>query len=103
MGYNTTVIVLNDALDNIANDPNFGKKLVAAIKNACYGTTNVSAGGFVNAATVIESHHADEHVLVDIGGNMGKVVPPPVKHCKAWRDRVAWAQERHNRMVNSKD
>lgn len=32
MGYNTTVVVYNDALDQIANDPEFGKKLVAAIR-----------------------------------------------------------------------
>lgn len=43
MGFNSTVVVMNDA----------------RLK-----TTDVSAGGFVNAATVIETHHADFTCLI---------------------------------------
>ena len=31
MGYNTTVVILNDALGQIAKDPKFGEKLARAI------------------------------------------------------------------------
>jgi hypothetical protein len=76
MGYNTTVVILNDALDGIAKDPEFGKKLVAAILSVgCYKKPiDVSAMGYCNAATVIESHHADQDVYVKVGGNYGEVV-----------------------------
>lgn len=77
MGYNTTVIVLNDALDQIAKDPEFGKKLADAITRVTGPRSepvDVSAGNHCNAATVIETHHADNSALVLIGGNYGSVV-----------------------------
>lgn len=76
MGFNTTVVVLNDALDQIETDPNFGKKLVAAIRKAgCYRKpVDVSAGNHVNAASVIETHHADFDVVVAVGQNYGQVI-----------------------------
>ena len=84
MGYNTTVIVLNDAVDQIAKDPQFGKKLADAISSIRtdqylteqagkkYYGTDVSAGNHCNAATVIETHHADITKVILVGGNMGE-------------------------------
>lgn len=81
MGYNTTVVVLNDALEFIAGDPLFGDRLKDAVLEA--GSTgkrvDVEArlpGGGVhcNAASVIETHHADFDVYVRVGGNYGEVV-----------------------------
>lgn len=84
MGYNTTVIVLNDALDHIANDPEFGKTLARAISQlgsgrpgirgidvpACrYDNEGHVCGMHINAATVIETHHADMNAIVAVGGN----------------------------------
>lgn len=76
MGYNTTVLVLNDALDQIASDPHFGKKLVFAISKLGMGRgpVDVSAGNHANAATVVETHHADLSTLMLIGGNYGSKV-----------------------------
>ena len=76
MGYNATVIVMVDALESIKNDPKFGEKLAASISRvSCYQEReDVSAGGYVNAATVIETHHADHTVLVAVGGNYGNVI-----------------------------
>lgn len=75
MGYNTTVIVLNDALDSISKDPDFGKKLLRAVQEVKPGhMADVSALGFVNAASVIETHHADETAIVAVGQNYGKKV-----------------------------
>lgn len=77
MGFNTTVVVLNDCLTDIEKDKDFGKKLVNAISHASLGEhadryrLDVSAGPSYNAATVIESHHADNTTLVSIGGNCG--------------------------------
>lgn len=77
MGFNTTVIVLNDALHAIAEDPAFGKKLAAAVMSLGsrdkYAAT-ISAMNHVNAATAVETHHADSFAVVAIGGNMGAVL-----------------------------
>jgi hypothetical protein len=83
VGFNTTVIVMNDALHEIENDPLFGKKFAAAVRGMSVGRENalrynmelnVSAGGHANAACVIESHHADHTAVVAIGGNYGSVL-----------------------------
>lgn len=74
MGHNATVVVMLDSMDHIEKDDNFGKKLANAIrKTSCYNKpVDVSAGSFANAATVIETHHADGYRCVLIGGNYGK-------------------------------
>lgn len=81
MGFNTTVVVLNDALNNIRDDPNFGERLASAIMTAFGGQKPVDVpavtpggGVFCNAATVIESHHADGYRAILVGGNCGLVV-----------------------------
>jgi hypothetical protein len=78
MGWNTTVVVLNDALHQIETDTQFGSRLARAVSMACGGQKekwelDVPAGGHCNAATVIESHHADTNALISVGGNMGHV------------------------------
>lgn len=76
MGYNTTVVVMNDAIDQIRNDATFGRKLAEAIlENAgTYRRVDVSAGNHANAAHVVEQHHADGLVVVGVGGNLGQVI-----------------------------
>ena len=76
MGYNTTVLILNDALDTIENDPEFGKKLVAAILQCGGrgGPINVPVGNHANPVSVIESHHADQMRVVAVGGNTSVVL-----------------------------
>lgn len=74
MGFNTTVVVMNDALNAIEQDVQFGPKLVQAIlqmggRSNLNEHIDVSAMGHVNAATVIESHHADGLMVVAVGGN----------------------------------
>lgn len=74
MGYNSTLLVLNDALHQIANDTEFGKKVADAISSLSVqnGPVYISSGGHVNAASAIETHHADGIKLVAIGGNYGQ-------------------------------
>lgn len=75
MGYNSTVVIFNDALDSIANDPEFGKKLAAAISQAnCYNKPISISASHGTAAIVVETHHADYDVLVKVGENRGEVV-----------------------------
>jgi hypothetical protein len=76
MGFNTTVIVMNDALHDIERDPLFGKKLSDAISSASLrdDPIDVSAMNHVNAATVIETHHNSANVVVAVGGNCGTVL-----------------------------
>lgn len=79
MGYNTTVVILNDALEDIAKDPRFGANLARAIRAVSFapiGPIEVHAGSFMNAAIVVESHHSSEVRLVSIGHNTGEPVPP---------------------------
>jgi hypothetical protein len=82
MGNNTTVVVLNDALGEIAADPEFGRRLADAIGRVRPGhTVSVAAHhpkGAIhcNAALVVETHHADYDVLVRVGGNRGEVEKP---------------------------
>ena len=79
MGFNATVVVMMDSLDQIKEDPEFGSNLAAAVmKVSAYGgSADVHSGSFCNAATVIECHHADYDVLVKVGGNYGEVVKTP--------------------------
>lgn len=75
MGSQATVVVLCDALHLIREDKEFGKKLAVAIsKTSCYqNPADVSSGGYVNAATAIEVHHADWYRCLLLGGNAAKV------------------------------
>lgn len=77
MGFNTTVLILNDCLHEIAEDKEFGKKLACAIMQITNRESiDVSAGCCGNAAKVIETHHADYDVYIKVGGNCGEVISP---------------------------
>lgn len=78
MGFNTTIVVSNDTLDAIAEDKNFGKKLVQAILRVDNKPISVSAVSkniiHCNAAEVVETHHADQFVAVAVGCNSGEML-----------------------------
>lgn len=79
MGYNTSMIVLNDALGSIEKDQEFGKKVAEAIRHLTLGRPNpfgldISSGSDVNAASVIETHHADCTTVLAFGGNCASVL-----------------------------
>jgi hypothetical protein len=62
--------VLNDALHLIKNDPEFGKKIYHATNGVHRGKPiDITVSDFANAATVIETHHADEQKMIIVGGN----------------------------------
>ena len=62
MGFNTTVVILNDSLDMIANDPYFGSRLVdaALVTDAIDDTLSNDLG---NVAWPLDAtaREADEH------------------------------------------
>lgn len=73
MGYNTTIMLINDALDQIETDPMFAKNLVRGCQQVIRGEPiTISAGNHGNAAMVIETHHADGTSLVAVGQNYGQ-------------------------------
>ena len=81
MGYNTTILVLNDTLHTIERDRDFGKKVADAIRSIHYGYEkpigiSVTDGKSIHcdAASVIETHHADTTAIIAIGKNYGKVL-----------------------------
>lgn len=86
MGFNTSMIILNDCLDDIAKDPEFGATVARKVKtlptefHICdrqgrkfYGS-HVPAGGCCSAARVIETHHADSTSIIAVGRNEGIVL-----------------------------
>lgn len=86
MGFNSTLVVLNDALGEIENDPNFGRNVAKAIMEmGAYPKpgqhVDIVAGHHGNAATVVDCHHADSSALILVGGNYGTVVQP---HACGW-------------------
>lgn len=85
MGLNTTVLILNDAAHDIENDPDFGKKIVAAMSRMnSHEQIVVRAGSHGNAATVIETHHADSRFAILVGENMATIINGRML-AKAWK------------------
>ena len=71
MGYNTTVIILNDHLSDIRSDLEFGQKLAHAIQESF-----VESPVDMSVAKVITSQHADYETVIVMHGNTGKVLSP---------------------------
>ena len=95
MGYNTVVVVMNDSLDAIAKDPEFGKNLANAVSYVgCYHKPkDVGALGHINAATVIETQHADSIQIVAIGNNYGVLLGYGRTFPKENKDKVQLLRE----------
>jgi hypothetical protein len=94
MGYNTTVLILNDALDVIQKNPQeFVDKLVSQIYSGKTG--NVSVKGWCNPAYVICTAHADiprvyfshRNSLVELSA-----IPENVSHRKYWGEALKRAK-----------
>lgn len=85
MGYNTTVLILNDAWGQIMDNPDeFVAKLNPLISGGLHhelrrqhqglreigsGGVDISVGNHCNAATVICNEHADQTHVILVGGN----------------------------------
>lgn len=75
MGWNTTLVICNDALSSIAADHQVPARLVECVERASMlqpgERIDVAAGGHVNAMSIVASHHADVTSLITVGANMG--------------------------------
>jgi hypothetical protein len=65
MGFNTAMVVLNDHLSAIENDPHFGRRVSEAVRDV-YGRRQPN---WDTSFTVLPSEHADFDQLVVVGGN----------------------------------
>ena len=75
MGFNTTVVIYNDSLNEIRDDKEFGKKLYDAImRNWSSRKPECIDAGNSDAGYVIEQHHSSIDVFVKVGGNIGEIV-----------------------------
>lgn len=77
MGFNATVVVLLDRLSEIENDPEFGKKLAAAIR---YRGSHPNPDGKYDSrepyvpgqTSVIGVEHSSALIAYVVGGNCGR-------------------------------
>jgi len=72
MGWNTSLMIMNDALNSLETDKDFNRKLHSAILRmggSPQRPIDVAIGGHVNGCLVIESHHADQCIPILVGGN----------------------------------
>jgi len=100
MGFNSTLVIMNDSLHEIAKDKNFGKKVSDAVQRVDHEKyVDISSGCCGNAATVVDCHHADGTALIAVGGNCATVLMPYAgsyrHHTKEGQERMlrAWADE----------
>ncbi len=91
MGMNSVLIVLNDHLDSIARDPEFGAKVADAVMN--YGRDRFLSHAGARGFGVVSVAHADYDQLVRVDGNRGELLDAEeeeaVRKIRAKRERAA--------------
>lgn len=87
MGYQSTIIINNDCLQDVRDDSEFGQKVSAAVgklslpfeyRGGYNGEVPIRTGG-CTGAYAIETHHADYHVVLALG-NLGAVTLAAAAH-----------------------
>lgn len=78
MGFNTSMLILNDCLSEIEQDPELGKKISQGVGMLARGEqvniTTVGGKCRSNGITLVETHHADTDTVVMFGGNRAQVL-----------------------------
>lgn len=74
MGYNTGILILNDGMHLLKDDPNAGKRLYDGILQAHNQSVTVGLKGFANPIMVLPSQHADVTQIIAIGQNYARTV-----------------------------
>jgi hypothetical protein len=74
MGYNTPVLILNDAMDNLKTDADVGRKMYEAMLETPHPSKRVngvsfSIGNHCNGGMVLPSAHADDVQVIAVGYN----------------------------------
>ena len=95
MGYNTTVLILNDSLDVIRNNPNeFVEKLYQQIVSGKSG--DVSIQGHCNPVYVMNTQHADiPRVYFTHGNGITEIgrIPQEERRRSYWWEALKRAKE----------
>lgn len=98
MGFNTTILILNDGLDQIRKNPEaFVESLYHKIASGEEG--DVGVGGHVNVAHVMRTQHADaprlyltmHNTIIEVGEygtTADNIKDGKVSHYKDWLERA---------------
>lgn len=84
MGFNSTIMILNDNLHRIKDDPDFGKKVYDAVCG--FGHEDST---FDYQCKVLGVHHADNEMVFVVGGNTGQ----EVGYGAHWSERLDMRKE----------
>lgn len=90
MGYNTTILLMNDGLDQLESDPDAGKKIQHAVLRQFHEWSNINSfgiGNHVNMGQVISCQHADTQQVCMVSRNLGKDIanhPTPDRSDLEW-------------------
>lgn len=92
MGYNSGIIILNDALHVIEKNPlEFTEQVVHTIQRSggrlpAGAKVDIAVRGHVNAASLFHMAHADEHQAYVVGGNTAIAVPGGWTSIRGYQD-----------------
>jgi hypothetical protein len=91
MGLNSAILLLNDALHDIENNPiEFTKKVVQAIQGSGFSLSkkgvDIGVGSHGNAATLFHMAHADEHQVYLVGGNQAVPIERGCTYISGYED-----------------
>lgn len=77
MGFQTTIMILNDALGEIDNDPKGWWEKTSEMIKAHRGNSDPQSygfGSFSNGFTLVDVHHADVTSVIAVGGNYSTIL-----------------------------
>jgi len=75
MGYNSAIVIMNDCLHEIENDPHFGKAVASAVaEHWGVNRTGRTYTPFTHNSMVIAQHHSSTVSINLVGGNMGLMI-----------------------------
>ena len=85
MGFNTTVVILNDEISEIENDTSFGYLLAAAMRDVFRTKPGevVRIGHY--SSHVVSTGHADFKQIIQVRGNIGSVMKQPKKPLEPYK------------------
>lgn len=90
MGFNSTILILNDNLHLISKNPNFGEQVSDQLALHCSNKQYPYAiGGF----KVIAQHHADAVSIILVGGNTSRVIGMKSRGDGSWARKGAEGTE----------
>lgn len=88
MGMNAVILILNDRLHNIRDDPDFGRKVADSIM----GWSNPETDELRRRSLgmVISVAHADYQQLTSVAGNIGRILTEKERNAVRSAQTVTW-------------